>query len=107
MYATYTYACSTRDMHVHVWSQFDRIILYCNTCTCIFVICLIDQLSFLNLYIEGVVTGLLGVPVSHVSIGRSHICVLTQLGTVYTFGGNQYGQCGRNYVPPEEGTVCL
>ena len=53
----------------------------------------------------GVVTGLLGVPSSQVVMGRSHICVLTELGTVYTFGSNQYGQCGRNYVPPPEGVV--
>ena len=59
-------------------------------------------LSILLLF-TGVVTGLLGVPVTQVAMGRSHICVLTQLGTVYTFGNNQYGQCGRNYVPPEQG----
>ena len=53
----------------------------------------------------GVVTGLLGVPSSQVVMGRSHVCVLTELGTVYTFGSNQYGQCGRNYVPPPEGLV--
>ena len=51
----------------------------------------------------GVVTGMLGVPASQVVLGRSHTCVLTQLGTVYTFGNNQYGQCGRNYIPPSEG----
>jgi len=50
----------------------------------------------------GVVTALLGIPVSQVMLGHSHTCVLTQLGTVYTFGGNNYGQCGRDYQPPEE-----
>ena len=53
----------------------------------------------------GVVTGLLGAPSSQVVMGRSHVCVLTELGTVFTFGSNQYGQCGRNYVPPPEGLV--
>lgn len=55
---------------------------------------------------SGVVTGLLGVPVSQVAIGRSHTCVLTQHGTVFTFGNNTYGQCGRNFVPSQnvEGT---
>jgi len=50
----------------------------------------------------GVVTALLGIPISQVMLGHSHTCVLTQLGTVYTFGGNNYGQCGRDYQPPEE-----
>ena len=59
---------------------------------------------------SGVVTGLLGVPVSQVAIGRSHTCVLTQHGTVFTFGNNTYGQCGRNFVPSQnvEGTcTCI
>ena len=51
---------------------------------------------------SGVVTALLGIPVSQVVLGHSHTCVLTQLGTVYTFGGNNYGQCGRDYQPQEE-----
>lgn len=51
---------------------------------------------------SGVVTTLLGIPVSQVVLGHSHTCVLTQLGTVYTFGGNNYGQCGRDYQPQEE-----
>jgi len=50
----------------------------------------------------GVVTALLGIPVSQVMLGHSHTCVLTQHGTVYTFGGNNYGQCGRDYQPPDE-----
>lgn len=50
----------------------------------------------------GVVTGLLGVPVSQVAMGRSHTCVLTQHGIIYTFGNNTYGQCGRNFVPIKE-----
>ena len=48
------------------------------------------------------VTDLLGVPVSQVAMGRSHTCVLTQHGVVYTFGNNSFGQCGRNYQPPQE-----
>jgi len=47
----------------------------------------------------GVLTDLLGVPASQVALGRSHVCILAQNGTVYTFGGNQYGQCGRDFVP--------
>ena len=50
---------------------------------------------------SGVVTGLLGVPASQVAMGRSHTCVLTQHGTVFTFGNNMYGQCGRNFVPTQ------
>ena len=50
----------------------------------------------------GVVTDLLGVPVSQVAMGRSHTCVLTQHGTLYSFGNNSFGQCGRNYKPPQE-----
>ncbi len=52
--------------------------------------------------LAGVVTGMLGVPASQVAMGRSHTCVLTQHGTVYTFGTNSYGQCGRNFVPTIE-----
>lgn len=57
---------------------------------------------------QAVVTGLLGVPASQVAMGRSHTCVLTQHGTVFTFGNNTYGQCGRNFVPPKEdvGGIC-
>lgn len=55
----------------------------------------------------GVVTALLGVPTSQVAMGRSHTCILTQHGVVYTFGSNMYGQCGRNFVPPkEDGREC-
>ena len=49
----------------------------------------------------GVVTDLLGVPASQAALGRSHTCILSQDGTIYTFGTNQYGQCGRSYVPPK------
>lgn len=56
-----------------------------------------------SLSLSGVVTSILGVPVVNVSLGRSHTVVLTKFGTVYTFGSNQYGQCGRNYIPPSEG----
>ena len=51
---------------------------------------------------SGVVVDLLGVPVSQVAMGRSHTCILTQDGRVFTFGSNQYGQCGRNFVAPKE-----
>ena len=37
-------------------------------------------------------------PASQVAMGRSHVCVLAQNGGVYTFGSNQYGQCGRDFV---------
>ncbi|XP_011407139.1 PREDICTED: E3 ubiquitin-protein ligase MYCBP2-like, partial [Amphimedon queenslandica] len=50
----------------------------------------------------GVVTSMLGVPASQIALGRSHTIILTQLGTIYSFGSNQYGQCGRNYIPPSE-----
>ena len=51
---------------------------------------------------SGVVVDLLGIPVSQVAMGRTHTCVLTQDGRIFTFGGNQFGQCGRNFVAPKE-----
>ena len=45
---------------------------------------------------------MLGVPASQVAMGKAHTAVLTQHGTIFTFGSNGYGQCGRNYVPPKE-----
>ena len=65
--------------------------MYMCTCVCVCV---------------GVVTDLLGVPVSQVAMGRSHTAVLTQHGTVFTFGNNSFGQCGRNYKPPKEKGLC-
>ena len=64
----------------------------CGVCVCVCV-CVCGT---------GVVTDLLGVPVSQVAMGRSHTAVLTQHGTVFTFGNNSFGQCGRNYSPPKE-----
>lgn len=40
---------------------------------------------------------------TQVAMGRSHTCVLTAHGAVFTMGGNLYGQCGRNYNPSIEG----
>ena len=36
---------------------------------------------------------------THVSLGKAHTVVLTSKGLVYTFGINNKGQCGREYVP--------
>ena len=53
------------------------------------------------------VTKLKDITAVRVSMGRMHTCVLTKSGAVYTFGGNQFGQCGRNYLPPSGGMfVC-
>ena len=60
---------------------------------------MMENSLFVNL---GVVTGLLGVPASQVALGRSHTCVLSQHGTIYTFGSNLYGQCGRDFVPKKD-----
>ena len=54
------------------------------------------------LCVVGVLVDLLGVPASQAALGRSHICILSQHGSLYTFGNNQYGQCGRSYVPPKD-----
>ncbi len=56
---------------------------------------------FLLLFL-GVVTDLLGIFASQVALGKSHTCILTQHGTIFTFGNNLFGQCGRDYVPPKE-----
>ncbi len=37
--------------------------------------------------------------VSHVSLGKAHAVVLSNKGHVFTFGINNKGQCGREYVP--------
>ena len=47
----------------------------------------------------GHVTDLKDTVVSHVSLGKAHAVVLTNKGHVYTFGINNKGQCGREYVP--------
>ena len=49
-----------------------------------------------------VVTSMLGMPASQVAMGKAHTVVLTQHGTIFTFGSNNCGQCGRNYVPSKE-----
>ena len=39
------------------------------------------------------------VVVQHVALGKAHAVVLTSKGHVYTFGINNKGQCGREYMP--------
>jgi len=51
---------------------------------------------------SSVVTSMLGVPASQVAMGKAHTVVLTQHGTIFTFGSNNCGQCGRNYIPSKE-----
>ena len=95
----YIVACINQRMYVHVCT--------CDTC----MYCSLYQIKgggsseerkSCRTLSAGVVTGLLGVPASQVAMGRSHTAVLTQHGTVYTFGNNSFGQCGRNYKPPKE-----
>ena len=46
----------------------------------------------------GLVTELRDVSVTAVSLGKAHAVALTSKGHVYTFGINNKGQCGRDYV---------
>lgn len=76
-------------------------------CLCSFFVCYCGDarvvLATCLMTCVGMVTSLQNIPAVRVSMGRTHTCVLTKMGTVYTFGNNQYGQCGRNYHPPSEG----
>ena len=44
-------------------------------------------------------TDLRDVHVSSVSLGKAHAIVLTNKGQVYSFGINNKGQCGRDFLP--------
>ena len=45
------------------------------------------------------------VHVTSVSLGKAHALALTNKGQVYSFGINNKGQCGRDYMPQiKEGT---
>ena len=48
---------------------------------------------------SGHITDLKDTVATHVSLGKAHTVVLTNKGHVYTFGINNKGQCGREYVP--------
>ncbi|XP_069950165.1 E3 ubiquitin-protein ligase MYCBP2 isoform X3 [Cherax quadricarinatus] len=53
----------------------------------------------------GLVTDLRDVHVSAVSLGKAHALALTNKGQVFSFGINNKGQCGRDFVPQvKEGT---
>ncbi|XP_037787011.1 E3 ubiquitin-protein ligase MYCBP2-like isoform X1 [Penaeus monodon] len=53
----------------------------------------------------GLVTDLRDVHVSAVSLGKAHAIALTNKGQIYSFGINNKGQCGRDFVPQiKEGT---
>ena len=46
----------------------------------------------------GLVTELKEVSVANVALGKAHSVVLTHKGQVFTFGINNKGQCGREFV---------
>ena len=46
----------------------------------------------------GLVHDLKELQVTHVSLGKAHAVVLTNKGHVYSFGINNKGQCGREYM---------
>lgn len=48
--------------------------------------------------LTGHVTELKDVIVSQVALGKAHAVVLSNKGHVYTYGINNKGQCGRDYV---------
>lgn len=43
----------------------------------------------------GLVSDLKNVRIRQVALGKVHVVVLTDKGSVYTFGYNSRGQCGR------------
>ncbi|KAK7079005.1 E3 ubiquitin-protein ligase mycbp2, partial [Halocaridina rubra] len=47
----------------------------------------------------GLVTELRDVHVTSVSLGKAHALALTNKGHVYSFGINNKGQCGRDFIP--------
>jgi E3 ubiquitin-protein ligase MYCBP2 len=47
----------------------------------------------------GLVTELKDVTITQVALGKAHAVALTNKGHVYTFGINNKGQCGREYMP--------
>lgn len=53
---------------------------------------------------SGLVTDLKEVHVVAVSLGKAHAAVLTNKGHVYTFGINNKGQCGRDFVASGSGS---
>ena len=55
-----------------------------------------DLLSF---YYQGQVTDLKDVIATQIALGKAHTVVLTDRGQVYTFGINNKGQCGRDFMP--------
>ena len=62
--------------------------------------CLIELSSiYIRVLFSGHVTDLKDTVATHVSLGKAHTVVLTSKGHVYTFGINNKGQCGREYVP--------
>ena len=52
-------------------------------------------------FIPGLVTDLADISVASVALGKAHGVVLTTRGHVYTFGINNKGQCGRDFVARE------
>ncbi|GAB6023050.1 hypothetical protein CHUAL_007142 [Chamberlinius hualienensis] len=53
----------------------------------------------------GLVTDMKDIPVTQVALGKAHAVVLCALGNVYTFGINNKGQCGRDFVTHSKDAV--
>lgn len=51
----------------------------------------------------GQVNDLKGLHVTQVALGKAHAVALTSKGTVYTFGINNKGQCGRDFANHTKG----
>ena len=51
-----------------------------------------------NCLIQGLVVDLKEVTLTSVALGKAHAVTLSNKGHIYTFGINNKGQCGREYV---------
>lgn len=49
-------------------------------------------------HFSGLVADLKDVHMTQVALGKAHAVALTNKGLVYTFGINNKGQCGRDFV---------
>lgn len=60
-----------------------------------------ESLMYCNWYAlsTGLVTELRDVHVTCVALGKAHALALTNKGHVYSFGINNKGQCGRDFIP--------
>ena len=55
------------------------------------------QVFYANFF-PGLLSDMKGLVVTSASLGKAHGVLLTNRGHVYTFGLNNKGQCGRDFV---------